>query len=299
MGLGLSLDIGQMASDLFGLDDSAARMASATREANAAQMGNAYEDRQLQKEFAQHGIQWRVADAVAAGLHPLAALGAAGAAYSPQPIKLDPAVDPGGWRSRMGQNLSRSIHATAEWSTRQLDKLAVERAVLENDLLKVQIEREARRVMQPSFPPAAVNSQIGIEGLNGQADSLPGGSSSNQPPVQFMPMGTTMSPKGRPAQAYGHVPMLSYIKHADGSLEPISSPDIQGNKANDLFEMLSFHINRFAEKYGNPRLMAPSYEDNPLPRDLYWKFRWSTGRYHPTKIKNPKHYGMQKWLKPY
>lgn len=36
-----------------------------------------------QKEFAQKGIRWRVADAKAAGLHPLYALGAAGAQHSP------------------------------------------------------------------------------------------------------------------------------------------------------------------------------------------------------------------------
>lgn len=37
-----------------------------------------------QKEFAQHGLRWRVEDAKAAGLHPLSALGAQGLpAYSP------------------------------------------------------------------------------------------------------------------------------------------------------------------------------------------------------------------------
>lgn len=36
-----------------------------------------------QKEFAQSGIQWRVADAKKAGLHPLAALGANTTSYSP------------------------------------------------------------------------------------------------------------------------------------------------------------------------------------------------------------------------
>lgn len=36
-----------------------------------------------QREFAQHGIRWRVADAKAAGIHPLAALGSPGAQYQP------------------------------------------------------------------------------------------------------------------------------------------------------------------------------------------------------------------------
>lgn len=40
----------------------------------------------LQREFAQNGIQWRVADAKKAGLHPLYALGGGGATYSPSPI---------------------------------------------------------------------------------------------------------------------------------------------------------------------------------------------------------------------
>nr|CAI9750324.1 minor tail protein [Cressdnaviricota sp.] len=38
---------------------------------------------QAQKEFAQNGIRWRVADAEAAGIHPLYALGASTNSYSP------------------------------------------------------------------------------------------------------------------------------------------------------------------------------------------------------------------------
>lgn len=40
----------------------------------------------LQREFAQHGIQWRVEDAKRAGLHPLAALGMMPASASPMVI---------------------------------------------------------------------------------------------------------------------------------------------------------------------------------------------------------------------
>jgi len=42
----------------------------------------------LQREFAQHGIRWRVEDAKAAGLHPLYALSGGGAAFAPNPIVL-------------------------------------------------------------------------------------------------------------------------------------------------------------------------------------------------------------------
>lgn len=40
----------------------------------------------LQREFAQYGIRWRVEDAKAAGLHPMYALTGGGAAFSPNPI---------------------------------------------------------------------------------------------------------------------------------------------------------------------------------------------------------------------
>lgn len=91
-------------------------------------------DMAMQKEFAQNGIRWRVADAEAAGLHPLAALGAMGAGYQPGSITMS--GDPGSGEafrslSRMGQNLSRAARATQTTDERaminaQLDKLAAE-----------------------------------------------------------------------------------------------------------------------------------------------------------------------------
>lgn len=61
-----------------------------------------------QKEFAQSGIQWRVRDAEAAGLHPLYAIGANVPTYTPsQPVNFGISE----MASRMGQNLSRAARA--------------------------------------------------------------------------------------------------------------------------------------------------------------------------------------------
>lgn len=52
---------------------------------------------QTQREFAQNAIQWRVADAKKAGLHPLFALGGGGASFSPNPVTVSDSqisVDP-------------------------------------------------------------------------------------------------------------------------------------------------------------------------------------------------------------
>lgn len=64
---------------------------------NQAQSQREYE---RQKEFAQNSIQWRVADAMKAGVHPLAALGGQGINYSPV---VDTESDYGGAIERSGQ----------------------------------------------------------------------------------------------------------------------------------------------------------------------------------------------------
>ncbi|WNK15013.1 MAG: DNA pilot protein [Microvirus sp.] len=73
-----------------------------SKDANADAARQAYAQ---QKEFAQNGIRWRVADAKAAGLHPLFALGGNIPGSSPVAIEdtLGPAI------TQAGQNLSRSI----------------------------------------------------------------------------------------------------------------------------------------------------------------------------------------------
>lgn len=59
-----------------------------------------------QKEFAQNGIRWRVADAKAAGIHPIFAIGANTPTYSPQAAT---GTDYG--LSDVGQNIGRAIEA--------------------------------------------------------------------------------------------------------------------------------------------------------------------------------------------
>lgn len=59
----------------------------------------------MQKEFAQHGVTWRVEDATRAGLHPLFALQGSGAAFSPNPIVVD---------NSQGEALSRAARSAGQ-----------------------------------------------------------------------------------------------------------------------------------------------------------------------------------------
>lgn len=95
-----------------------------------------------QKQFAKKGIQWRVNDAKAAGLHPLYALGAQVPAFSPV---MDAT---GSGLQSMGQDISRAVKATLtpadqklldlQIATAQagLDRTYAETALLQSERLK-------------------------------------------------------------------------------------------------------------------------------------------------------------------
>lgn len=116
---------------------------------------------QLQREFAQNSVSWRVADAKRAGIHPLYALGAP--TFSPAVSSSSPMGDA---IAGMGQDISRSMNATASQSTRDanvtLTNLAIQRAGLQNELLKTEIASRSARLTQggqrgPAMPIDEVN----------------------------------------------------------------------------------------------------------------------------------------------
>jgi len=96
----------------------------------------------LQKEFAQQGVQWRVADAKKAGIHPLAALGASLVNYQPQQVGYS-----GGSKTRnkiaaiartMGVGIQSAVNKVADKKMRQLQ---LEKEQAEIDLIKAQTGR--------------------------------------------------------------------------------------------------------------------------------------------------------------
>lgn len=119
-----------------------------------------------QKEFAQHGVRWKVADAQAAGLHPLAALGAQTSSFSNVvggDIPLSK-TDFGG----MGQDIGRAIDAGSTQSertdrmgqaiARTAQVFSLEKMNLENELLKSQVAKSQAQLgpALPGLPPGAL-----------------------------------------------------------------------------------------------------------------------------------------------
>jgi len=116
----------------------------------------------LQKEFAQNGIQWKVEDALKAGVHPLYALGANTMSYSPVGIG-----DMGGAFQSMGAGVDRAMEATRDGPGRigkAVERLALERSGLENDKLRAEIALTRSQIGPPMPRPVYSNDPTQISG---------------------------------------------------------------------------------------------------------------------------------------
>lgn len=103
-----------------------------------------------QKEFAQHGVSWRVADAKQAGLHPLYALGAQTPSFTPMviPDSMGPAI------SEAGQAIGRAVAQTGPQAMSALDQANL--ALLKSQLA----ESDARVAYINSETMRNTNEQI-------------------------------------------------------------------------------------------------------------------------------------------
>lgn len=137
-------------------------------------------DRALQREFAQHGVQWKAEDARAAGLDPIAAMGSqtiySNAAIPVRPNPVYNEKTDNSWMERAGQNIGTALgrFLTKEQVNHGLEmqKLQRERANLENDNLLIrnmQLNGEALNYQtQVAVPAPSSHTQI----IDGQNDAV-------------------------------------------------------------------------------------------------------------------------------
>lgn len=139
---------------------------SAQKSANSTNAAIAAENAALQREFAQNGIQWKVADAQKAGIHPLYALGASTHSFSPVSVGAIPESGLAAGLADAGQNIGRAIDATRsnkDKAAARISELSVERGELENQLLREQI-RNMRSQTGPGLPDLLSAAASGQEG---------------------------------------------------------------------------------------------------------------------------------------
>jgi len=110
-----------------------------------------HEQMDMSREFAQMGIRWKVADAKAAGIHPLYALGSQGASYAP--ISVGDSYGPA--MAQAGQDISGAMRRGQD----QAERSASEATAF---MLAKERESDARvdRQWQRAFQEAQVVSQL-------------------------------------------------------------------------------------------------------------------------------------------
>lgn len=136
----------------------AANLFSANRSHQQARR-NFQDNAALQREFAQHGVRWRVADAKKAGIHPVYALGGSSASFTPVASTNNSAE----YFSRAGSDLSRAVAAKQTVNERlnnELLRSQVRGNEIDNEIRLTELQSMRSRLTQNQVgPPLPMTSQ--------------------------------------------------------------------------------------------------------------------------------------------
>lgn len=138
----------------------------------------AREQMQMQYEFAQNGLRWKVEDAKRAGIHPLYAVGAPATSYAPVSVGGRADMSMANAVSDMGQNIGRAVNATKTQDERtaafvaQQQGYQLENARLQNEFLRTQIESSRMRMMNQAGVPPAFPGATNTSGQGALPDAL-------------------------------------------------------------------------------------------------------------------------------
>lgn len=226
----------------------------------------------MQRQFAQEGIRWRVADAKAAGIHPLYALGAQLPSYSPSTYIPGGDSGAGAHLAQAGQDIGRAVDATRtspERSNARLEALALTRGELENELLRAQIAK-LYQTPSPSMPSSG--SQL----IPGQADIERNGlvvTPSRQHVVE-KPQEVTRSSPFNASQEPHPINDVGFVRTPTG-LAPVPSKDVKERIEDQAIPEIMWSLrNNLIPSLGEQSNAPPK---SMLPDGAY-SWRWEVTR---------------------
>jgi len=251
-------------------------MDKSARDAEAAGDKNA----EIQRQFAQHGIRWRVEDAKQAGIHPLAALGASTQSFSPSYV----GGDGGNIMAQMGQDVSRAIHATRSSDERTISKLQI--AGMEADLRGKELDNQLRASQLQKIGGASVGP--GMPTPMDTPTSIPGQSGSG---VVIKPAQVTASRAGVPAQQAGGINDYGFTRTNTG-LSIVPSSDVKERIEDQMIpELMWAFRNQLLPNFGTHP--APDPREFKLPAGYdQWKWNHMAQEFQPYNSK-------RNYFKPY
>lgn len=234
---------------MFGRKD-AKKQQQASIKAAAAQEERNYE---RQKEFAKSGIQWKVADAKKAGIHPLYSLGASTTSFSGYAGTGDysnPAATDYSSLAAAGQDIGRAIDSTRSPGekltayAKTVQDLTLQRMGLENEVLASQVAK-IRSSTTPGIP--SETDQYLIEGQN-----VPG-------TVVETPL-KRVAPGPGGFREPGAVSDIGYSKNAFGGYSVIASDDVKRRIEDSPEEWVHYYRNNI-----HPWFNKDSRRPPPIP----------------------------------
>lgn len=218
---------------------------------------------QLQREFAQNGIRWKVVDAKAAGLHPLAALGAQTTSY--QPVQVGD-TSLGSSLSEMGQNIGRAVDATMTRRERQEQQRR-------NDL--IQGMQLANQEAELKSRLASTASQIKLNDAHARYYEAMA-SVAGQPRNPSFPSGVAPSSGQAGFIEANVIPDMSLVNYGDGSYGVGASDDWKQRNDDDKLEQVSLWTrNKVAPRFGMTRpdvYIGPKGQLSSVPKKGYYRY---------------------------
>lgn len=210
----------------------------------------------FQREFAQNALQWRAADARAAGINPVTALGANSLGGTPVSVGNPFMGNTGnsfGEFEAMGQGISRAIRAASNSTERKIMGERLENMELKNEILEMEKNSIRKRLQTSSNPPMAG--------------------------TEIIPNTIIKSAPGIPSQEAGKVTDLGFSQTQTG-LTPVPSKDVKEKIEDQLIPELMWAIRNYVAPFfgqGKPsKTLLPKGN-----KDWRWnalKFEWQPAK---------------------
>lgn len=254
-----------------------------------------------QEAAARNAIQWRVADARAAGLHPLYAMGNPGISVGPSgafaaaPPQLTAPATSGNVEAMtgLGQNIGRAAHAMMtknerirlmkhqaaeaaeerDWA-RAERRVNLERGMLQNNALRAEIMLAKQQLNPPAPPVGRVRE---FDGPN--------------PRLQPRPSEPIVGDLEVPALQPGARTSFQYEIQPGGGLRLTPSEEARRNMEDAPVQALNWYFsNSILPLFSAERRRAqvPQLNDHPLPPGMEWRYDWFAGEYQPRRVRVPR-----------
>lgn len=300
--MGLLSKVGKavgIAGDLLGIGSGIAQMTGP----GVTGQGTWQQNYDAQKEFAQQGIRWKVADAKAAGIHPIYALGSQGASYTPSFGAGDVDNRISGGLAQMGQSLSGTANRISTAAERaevegfnaqvrdlELRRMQLQNKALENDVAlgQANLSNQVIRTQQsgPPFPTIGPDGTV----IRGQ------GNARQSALIKVNPAETVANVPGRPGTEAASIPDLGFARTNDGGYSVIPSKEVKERIEDNMVNEVAWNVrNQIPAIWDSPGSAPPK---SWLPSGYNsWRFSFWTQTWYPSKAPENTVKGIRESLK--